>query len=150
MPACFLRAITLQGNYVNAITHLPCSQGCAGLMLMDVSHRGDRALLSPCHLTPLDLRLPRWGGRAVMLMTVGSSCPPECCQDGITQTHTHGHTHTLIIQRTPNRTDTHMQITQRDMASHSPKDNDDTSVHSNVGTHINTLFTHTEITENTL
>lgn len=69
------------------------------------------------------------------------------------KTHTHlaskGHFTTL----THTRTHSEYHITQRDMASHSPKDNDDTSVHSNPstqGTHINTLYTQTEITENTL
>lgn len=113
---------------------------------MDVSHTGDNVLLSPRHLTSLYLRLPWRRGWAVMLMTVGSSCPPECCQDGIKHTHTH----TECPKGTHDR---EHQITQRDMASHSPKDNDDTSVHSNLsiqGAHINTLYSHTEVTENTL
>lgn len=64
------------------------------------------------------------------------------------------HTHTVSVQRAHKHTqDREHQIIQRDMASHSPKDNDDTSVHSNLSiqsAHINTLYSHTEVTENIL
>ena len=84
-----------------------------------------------------------------------AASPLQCCHDGIKK-----HTHTLSVQRAHEHSNTHRhthdsehQITQRDVPSHSPGDNDDTSVHFNPstqGAHINTLYTHAEVTENTL
>lgn len=97
---CYYITVTLrQHNY----KRLPCWQSFTWPPLMDVSHTGDSVLLSPRHLTSLYLRLPWRRGRALMLMTVGSSCPPECCQDGIKHTHWvfKGHTNTLTHTQQP-------------------------------------------------
>lgn len=108
--ACFFSrsyyiAVTLrQHNY----KHLPCSQSFTRPALMDVSHTGDSALLSPRHLTPLYLGLPCQREQGVMLVAVG-----------------------LNVSYKGTRTDTDRQV-QRDVASHSPEENDDTSVLPNL------------------
>lgn len=139
VPSGFSSAITAtlrQHNY----KHLPCSQSFTRLVLMDISHTGDSVLLPPRHLTLLYLGLPRQQGKAVLLMTICFPSPTPPCSKYWYKTRAYEHTD--LCTHTPKKL--------KDMASHSPLEKDDTSAHSYLSTHINILYTHTEVTENTL
>lgn len=120
-PPAFLRAITLQWHDVNKSTNT----------VLVVKALVTQEIARYCHFItwpPLYLRLPWQQRRAVMLMTVGSSCVPRALSRW-------NKTHTLSTQRADKTHNREHQITQRDMASHSPQDSDDTSVRPNQSTH---------------
>lgn len=126
-PPAFLRAITLQWHDVNKSTNT----------VLVVKALVTQEIARYCHFItwpPLYLRLPWQQRRAVMLMTVGSSCVPRALSRW-------NKTHTLSTQRADKTHNREHQITQRDMASHSPQDSDDTSVRPNQSTHTQTHCT---------
>lgn len=135
VPAWFLKGSSItvalrQRNY----KHLPCRQSFTRHALMDVSHTGDNMLLSPRHLSPFYLGLSWQPQRAVMLMTVGSACPRGL--SGRNKTNAQWGSTEQLAPNNPNRHDLAWSKWKR--------------WHIRTFQHINALYSHTEVTENTL